>query len=310
MRVRELVDGHRGPGRPLLVEELGVDLVVALVVVHVHQVRGDLDEVGQRAAGGLEDVADVLDDGSGLGADVEVGDAHLVGLGAHEGVVRPSGAGARDVQEVTGAAGVREPAARRRLALYPHRAVLVGRHRENTARTEPSPSMAASNASPGSAGTTGPSAPLSTTSPARSGKSVRPSTPATHTTALKRWPMQAAPPPAETSAPARVIRMPASRRSGPVSGTGVLPSTRAPAEALSAMVSGRVMSQSAMRESAISMAGRTKSTALITSATVNGPPVRSAPMTKAISASTLGCRKRSMGMGSPSRYDISAKSMP
>ena len=83
----------------------------------------------------------------------------------------------------------------------------------------------------------GPERPGHTTSPARSGRSVRPSLVASQTAAFSGLPRHASPDPAETRSPSRVIVIAAARRSSPDSGIGVPPSTNAPAEALSAIVS-------------------------------------------------------------------------
>ncbi|KAG1305593.1 hypothetical protein G6F62_015551 [Rhizopus arrhizus] len=68
---------HRDGGarRAIGVEELAVDLIVSTEVVHVDQESTDLDHIGQRGAGGRQDVADVLDDGARLHADVQRGRA-------------------------------------------------------------------------------------------------------------------------------------------------------------------------------------------------------------------------------------------
>ena len=89
--------------------------------------------------------------------------------------------------------------------------------------------------------------------------------------------------------------IPHSRRSSPASRRGAVPSTNAPLEALSAIVSTMVMSQPAIRESTISIAGSTKSTARTTSTRVTGRRSRSAPSTNATSASTRGCSSRPSG---------------
>ena len=107
---------HGGACRPIGVEELAVDLIVATEVIHVDQESTDLGHVGQRRAGGGEDVADVLDDGARLHADVQRGGAHGVDLGAGDAVVGQARAGAGNEQEVACALDVRVFAAGRGFA--------------------------------------------------------------------------------------------------------------------------------------------------------------------------------------------------
>ena len=79
---------------------------------------------------------------------------------------------------------------------------------------------------------------------------------------------------------------------------------------MSATVSGRVIFQSAMRESMISSAGSTKSTAASASATVTPGPTRRRPRTNAISGSAFGCRNREIGAVTPSGRNIESSSTP
>ncbi|MNR19866.1 hypothetical protein D3C85_1366800 [compost metagenome] len=97
--MRQLVHRDRGAGRTIGVEVLAVDLIVSTEVVHVDQECTDFHHVGERGAGGGQDVADVLDDGACLHADVQRGGAHRVDLGARDAVVGQARAGAGDEQE-------------------------------------------------------------------------------------------------------------------------------------------------------------------------------------------------------------------
>ncbi len=72
------------------------------------------------------------------------------------------------------------------------------------------------------------------------------------------------------------------------------------------MVSKMPMRQSLIRESTISSAGSTKSTARAASAAVTPGPVSGRPSTKATSGSMRGCRNRPAGIGWCSRWNMLA----
>src|SRR5690606_6909156 len=135
-------------------------------------------------------------------------------------------------------------------------------------RTAPSPLIRASYAACGGTGTIGRSAPQSTTSPARSGLPACARVPANHARACSGFPRQAAPAPTDTGRPACSSTMPHVRRSTSDKRTGRVPRTNFPLEALSATVSTIEISQSAIRESTISIAGSRWSTARIRSTVV------------------------------------------
>ena len=115
---------------------------------------------------------------------------------------------------------------------------------------------------------------------------------ASQTRALTGEPSTAPPAPVPSIRPLRCSRQPVSARSTDSGRTGRDPSTTAPDDALSAIVSGRVIFQSAIRESMISSAGSTKSTAARASATVTPGPRSGRPSTNAISGSAFGCSSR------------------
>ena len=58
VRVRQLMDRDGGACRTFLVEEFGVDLVVAGEVIHVHEEGSDFDDVAQVGAHAGQDVAE------------------------------------------------------------------------------------------------------------------------------------------------------------------------------------------------------------------------------------------------------------
>ena len=103
-------------------------------------------------------------------------------------------------------------------------------------------------------------------------------------------PSTAPPAPVPATSPLRWRTQPLSRRSTSRTPTGVLPSTMPPDEALSAIVSRMPICQSRIRLSMISMAGSTKSTAAMASATVTPGPRSGRFSTNAISGSTRGWR--------------------
>src|SRR5690606_31753274 len=131
----------------------------------------------------------------------------------------------------------------------------------NRAVTEPIPANVAVRVSPGATGTAAVIEPGSTTWPASRVTPRSPRTLASQTSALIGEPSTAPPAPVSTRWPSRWSRQPISDRSRPSSRTGRVPSTTPPLEALSAIVSGRVIFQSAIRESITSSAGSTYSTA-------------------------------------------------
>ena len=109
--MRQLMHGDRRARGPGVIEIFGPHFVVSREVVHVDEVARDLDAVGERCAFSGEDVANVLDDGAGLRADVETGRAHRVDLNASERVVFSARTGAGHEQEIARATDVRKLAA-------------------------------------------------------------------------------------------------------------------------------------------------------------------------------------------------------
>ena len=85
--MRQLMHRDCRPGRACVVEELAPHLVVSTEVVHRREERAHIDDVAETAPDGAEDVPDVLDHSSGLGADVETHRAHVVDIGSRDRVV-------------------------------------------------------------------------------------------------------------------------------------------------------------------------------------------------------------------------------
>jgi hypothetical protein len=95
-----------------------------------------------------------------------------------------------------------------------------------------------------------------------------------------------------------------------VSLVGEPPRTTAPDEALSAIVSGSLIFQSATRLSTISIDGSTKSVARMASATVTPGPSSARPRTKATSISARGWRKRDASTASDSHRNMDSSRCP
>src|SRR6476661_1615663 len=112
MWMRKLVHRNGGAGRRGIREVFGPDLVVTAEVVHRHQVRGGLDQIGQVGAVPLQDAANVVKHRAGLHPDVQRRGAQLVDRRTRDGVVGTPTARARDVDQVPGHPGVREAASR------------------------------------------------------------------------------------------------------------------------------------------------------------------------------------------------------
>src|SRR5450755_1036633 len=130
------------------------------------------------------------------------------------------------------------------------------RFQSKTAVTEPSWSIVVVMASPAWTGMAAVMEPVRMMWPASSRAPRAVSWLASQVAACGGEPMTAAPAPVSWMRPLRRSTQPSSDRSSPATGVGVAPTTSPPLEALSAMVSSRVMRQSVMRLSMISIAGR------------------------------------------------------
>src|SRR5580704_390733 len=85
MRVRQLMNSYGGARRAVFVEILVVDLVVTGEIVHVHQVGGNFDDVALVRSDAGMGVANIVDDGWSLRANIELHRAEGVGLGTSDG---------------------------------------------------------------------------------------------------------------------------------------------------------------------------------------------------------------------------------
>ncbi len=109
--------GDGGSGRTIVSEKFPIDFVVAAEIVHVHQVSRNLDDVAKLRSRALQDVANVLENGAGLHADVEMGGSEGINLGSGDGVIGASCTGTGDKQKIARALDVRILATGRGLAL-------------------------------------------------------------------------------------------------------------------------------------------------------------------------------------------------
>ena len=111
--------------------------------------------------------------------------------------------------------------------------------------------------------------------------------------------------------PAQTLASPTQkRRSVCVAAAGSPPNTKKAAEPLSATVSAKLIFQSAMRLSMISIAATAQSEAAATSSGVAFGFDRSRASTSATSASAFGCRTFAPGSGPRSTIAISSNSTP
>src|SRR5689334_23764146 len=113
--MRQLMDSNSCARRAGLVEVLTVDLVVTTEVVHRHQVGRDADQILQPGADRGEDVADVLQYGARLLADVERNRPELVDRSTRDRVVGPPAGGPGHERETARHLHMREAASRDRL---------------------------------------------------------------------------------------------------------------------------------------------------------------------------------------------------
>lgn len=88
------------------------------------------------------------------------------------------------------------------------------------------------------------------------------------------------------------------------------PSTTAPFDARSAIVSASRILQSSIRESTISSPAMTSEIASRAAATVTPGPFSGAPSRKTISASTLGAMNAPSGVVAPFSYTVEASTGP
>ena len=106
------MNGDGRPGRPILVEKFRPNFVETAKIVHVDKEDADLDDVAQRKAGVLEDLADVADHGTTLLLDIQLRDAHCVDFSSFEGTVLAARACAGHEHEIPGPPVVRKGTAR------------------------------------------------------------------------------------------------------------------------------------------------------------------------------------------------------
>jgi hypothetical protein len=110
------MDGNSGSRRSLLGEVLSINFIVTRKIGHVHQERRNFHNVAQFRADACEDIANVLDHGASLEANIEPDGAVRINLGSRDLIVRTARAGSRNKQIVPCSFHMREPTPRLRLS--------------------------------------------------------------------------------------------------------------------------------------------------------------------------------------------------
>ena len=62
---------HRSSRRTIVLEEFGINVVIAGEIIHIHQISRNLDHILEPRAGALQDVTNILDHRACLQANVE-----------------------------------------------------------------------------------------------------------------------------------------------------------------------------------------------------------------------------------------------
>src|SRR5690606_1655808 len=115
MGMRQLMNGNRCSGRAIVVEKFAPHFVETAKVVHVDQKNLSINQIGKAGTGVFQNIGDVLNDGAGLCANIQVGNAHRINLDALKGIVRPARTGARYEDEVSCPLEMRKASPWRRL---------------------------------------------------------------------------------------------------------------------------------------------------------------------------------------------------
>jgi hypothetical protein len=82
--------GARGA---VVIEKFAVNFVVSSEVIHVDEKRIDLDDIFESHAFAGKNVANVLDNGAGLSADIEASCAQMIDFRAGDGIIGAAGTG-------------------------------------------------------------------------------------------------------------------------------------------------------------------------------------------------------------------------
>src|SRR5258708_28404382 len=101
--MRQLMHSHRRSRWTIVPEKFTIHFVIAAEIIHVRQVGGNLDYVFQLRTHYPQNIANVLDDGSCLGADVELRCPQRIWLGAGNRIVGATRTRSRYEQKISGA---------------------------------------------------------------------------------------------------------------------------------------------------------------------------------------------------------------
>src|SRR5215467_3601628 len=105
--MRQLMHGNGRTSGPLLIEIFSVDFVVSCKIIHVDEIRSDLDYIVQVSSHRLQDRPHILDHLPRLQPDVEMCGSKLINLSSGDAVVRTASTRTRDNVKVAGTLHVR-----------------------------------------------------------------------------------------------------------------------------------------------------------------------------------------------------------
>src|SRR5712672_3145948 len=91
-----------GTGGPIVAEIFPVHLVVAGKIIHIHQVRGYFNNILELSVNTSQNVADILDYGSSLYANIETCGSKFIDVGSGNRVVGTTRTRSCHQQEVSG----------------------------------------------------------------------------------------------------------------------------------------------------------------------------------------------------------------
>jgi len=81
------MDSHRGPRRSIFAEEFPVNFVIPGKVIHVDEVRSDLDDVAQISPHCPENFSNVLDHRASLRPNIKMSRSKTVYFSSSDGVI-------------------------------------------------------------------------------------------------------------------------------------------------------------------------------------------------------------------------------
>src|SRR5882762_5010289 len=87
MRMRQLVNSHCRASRTIGAEKFAVDLVVSREVVHIYEIGSYLDDILEFRIHTFQDVAHIVEDGTGLRPNIQICRSQPIDLRAFNAVV-------------------------------------------------------------------------------------------------------------------------------------------------------------------------------------------------------------------------------